>query len=116
MWTQYELSLSMNKSINQLKKKKKAITEIAKTLGVAKSTVWSILKKRVYTCELSNTKIPGRQRWRRTDKSFPSSRKTTVAQTKNTPQEVRISVQVNNEERTSLSEITVISPLGVNHW
>ena len=48
-----ELSLSVKQAIIRLKKNK-PIREIAKTLGVAKSTVWNILKKKERTGELSN--------------------------------------------------------------
>ncbi len=55
-----ELSLSVKQAIIRLKKQNKPIREIAKTLGVAKTTVWNILKKKERTGELSNTKRPGR--------------------------------------------------------
>ena len=51
-----ELSLSVKQAIIRLKNRIKPIREIAKTLGVAKSTVWYILKKKERTGELSNTK------------------------------------------------------------
>ena len=51
-----ELSLSVKQAIIRLKNQNKPIREIAKTLGVAKSTVWNILKKKEHTGELSNTK------------------------------------------------------------
>ena len=54
-----ELSLSVKPAIIRLKNQNKPIREIAKTLGVAKSTVWNILKKKECT-ELSNTKRPRR--------------------------------------------------------
>ncbi len=57
-----ELSLSVKQAIIRLKKLNKPIREIAKTLGVAKTTVWNILKKKERTSELSNTKRPGRPR------------------------------------------------------
>ncbi len=41
-----ELSLSVKQAIIRLKKQNKPIREIAKTLGVAKTTVWNILKRR----------------------------------------------------------------------
>ncbi len=47
-----ELSLSVKQAIISLKKQNKPIREIAKTLGVAKTTVWNILKKKEYTGEL----------------------------------------------------------------
>ena len=57
-----ELSPSVKQAIIRLKNRNKPIREIAKTLGVAKSTVWYILKKKERTGELSNTKRPGRPR------------------------------------------------------
>ena len=57
-----ELSLSVKQAIIRLKKQNKPIREIAKTLGVAKSTVWNILEKKERTGELSKTKRPGRPR------------------------------------------------------
>ena len=41
-----ELSLSVKQAIIRLKNQNKPIREIAKTLGMAKSTVWNILKKK----------------------------------------------------------------------
>ena len=55
-----ELSLSVKQAIIRLKNQNKPIREIEKTLGVAKSTVWNILKKKESTDELSNTKRLGR--------------------------------------------------------
>ena len=57
-----ELSLSVKQAIIRLKKQNKPIREIAKTLGVDKTTVWNILKKKERIDELSNTKRPGRPR------------------------------------------------------
>ena len=62
-----------------LKNQNKPTREIAKTLGVAKSTVWYILKRKECTGELSNTKRPRRPRkpvWWMTEESFPWSRRT----------------------------------------
>ncbi len=69
-----ELSLSVKQAIIRLKKQNKPIREIAKTLGVAKTTVWNILKKKERTGELSNTKDPedhGKQLWWMTEEFFP---------------------------------------------
>ena len=52
----------MKQAIIRLKNLNKPFREIAKTLRVAKSTVWNILKKKECTRELSNTKRPGRSR------------------------------------------------------
>ena len=51
-----ELSLSVKQAIISLKNLNKPIREIAKTLGVAKSTAWNILKKKERTGELSKQK------------------------------------------------------------
>ena len=61
-----ELSLSVKQAIIRLKNQNKPIREIAKTLGVAKSTVWNILKKKERTGELSTPQDPedhGKQLW-----------------------------------------------------
>ena len=44
-----QLSLSVKQAIMRLKNQNKPIKEKAKTLGVAKSTVWKILKKKEHT-------------------------------------------------------------------
>ena len=59
-----ELSLSVKQAIIRLKNQNKPIREIAETLGVAKLTVWNILKKK----ELSSA----------TPKDPEDHRKTTV--------------------------------------
>jgi len=46
----------------EAEKKKKSIREIAEMLGVAKSTVLYILRKKECTGELVNSKRPGRPR------------------------------------------------------
>ena len=100
-----ELSLSVKQAIIRLKKQNKPIREIAKTLGVAKSTVWNILKKKEPTGELSNTKRPGRpqkttvvddQRILSLVKKTPF---TTVGQIKNTLQEVGVCVSKSTIKR-----------------
>ena len=93
-----ELSLSVMQAIIRLKNLNKPIREIAKTLGVAKSTLWYILKKKERTGELSNTKRPGRPRKttvvddRRIISLVKKNPFTTVGQIKNTLQEVGVSV------------------------
>jgi transposase len=73
-------------------------SEIAKKIVVAKSTVWNVLKKKIRTGELSNTKIPGRpQRTTVVDDGRILSRVkktpfTTVGQIKNTLEEVGVCV------------------------
>ena len=92
-----ELSLSVKQAIIRLKNQNKPIREIAKTLGVAKSTVWNILKKKERTGELSNTKRPGKLRKTtvvddRRIISLVKKNPTTVGQIKNTLQEVGVCV------------------------
>jgi len=48
-----EMLMQVKQAIG-FKKQNKSIREIAGTLGVAKSTVWSILRKKECTGELSN--------------------------------------------------------------
>ncbi len=117
-----ELSLSVKQAIIRLKKQNKPIREIAKTLGVAKTTVWNILKKKERTGELSNTKRPGRPRKttvvddRRILSLVKKTPFTTVGQIKNTLQEVGVCVssQQSREDFTRVN--TEGSPQDVNHW
>ncbi len=87
------------------KNKNKPIREIAKTLGVAKTTVWNILKKKERTGELSNTKRPGRPRKttvvddRRILSLVKKTPFTTVGQIKNTLQEVGVCVSKSTIKR-----------------
>ncbi len=60
-----DLSIQVKQTIVRLQKPNKSIREIAGTSGVAKSTVWYILRKKEHTSELSNIKRPGRP-WRTT--------------------------------------------------
>ena len=102
-----ELSLSVKQAIIRLKNRNKPIREIAKTLGVAKSTVWNILKKKERTGELSNTKRPGRPQKitvvddRRIISLVKKNPFTTVGQIKNTLQEVgvRMCVKVTKPQK-----------------
>ncbi len=100
-----ELSLSVKQAIIRLKKQNKPIREIAKTLGVAKTTVWNILKKKERTGELSNTKRPGRPRKttvvddRRIIFLVKKTPFTTVGQIKNTLQEVGVCVSKSTIKR-----------------
>ncbi len=86
-------------------KTKQPIREIAKTLGVAKTTVWNILKKKERTGELSNTKRPGRPRKttvvddRRILSLVKKTPFTTVGQIKNTLQEVGVCVSKSTIKR-----------------
>ncbi len=55
--------MQAKQTIVRFQNQNKSITEIAVTLGVAKSTVWYILRKKTEcTGELSNIKRPGRPR------------------------------------------------------
>ncbi len=100
-----ELSLSVKQAIIRLKKQNKPIREIAKTLVVAKTTVWNILKKKERTGELSNTKRPGRPRKttvvddRRILSLVKKTPFTTVGQIKNTLQEVGVCVSKSTIKR-----------------
>ncbi len=100
-----ELSLSVKQAIIRLKKQNKPIREIAKTLGVAKTTVWNILQKKERTGELSNTKRPGRPRKttvvddRRILSLVKKTPFTTVGQIKNTLQEVDVCVSKSTIKR-----------------
>ena len=104
--SQYEIQRAVT-IIIRLKNRNKLIREIAKTFGVAKSTVWNILKKKEHTGELSNTKRPGRPRKttvvddRRILSLVKKNPFTTVGQIKNTLQEVGVCVSINNQEKTS---------------
>ena len=97
-----ELSLSVKQAIIRLKNQNKPIREIAKTLGVAKSTVWNILKKK--ECSV-NTKRPGRPQKTTVvdDRIIISLVKknpfTTVGQIKNTLQEVGVCVSKSTIKR-----------------
>ncbi len=55
-----DLSIQVKQMIVRLQKQNKYISEIAGTLGVIKSTVWYILRKKERTGELSTIKRPGR--------------------------------------------------------
>ncbi len=117
-----ELSLSVKQAIIRLKKQNKPIREIAKTLGVAKTTVWNILKKKKRTGELSNTKRP-----RKTTENncggwpknyFPGEETpfTTVGQIKNTLQEVGVCVSKSTiKRRLHQSEYRGFTTR-CNHW
>ncbi len=103
-----ELSLSVKQAIIRLKKQNKPIREIAKTLGVAKTTVWNILKKKERTGELSNTKRPRKTTenncggWPKN--SFPGEENTlhnSWPDQEHSPGGRCMCVKVNNQEKTS---------------
>lgn len=56
-----ELSMQVEEEIIRLKNKNKSMRYITKTLGLAKSTVWYILKEKECTGKINNTKRPERQ-------------------------------------------------------
>uniref|UniRef100_A0A8C5M9G9 Transposase n=1 Tax=Leptobrachium leishanense TaxID=445787 RepID=A0A8C5M9G9_9ANUR len=96
-----ELPLSEKQAIISLKKQNKR----TRTLGVAKTTVWNILKKKERTGELSNTKRPGRPRKttvvddRRILSLVKKTPFTTVGHIKNTLQEVGVCVSKSTIKR-----------------
>lgn len=100
-----ELSLPVKQSIIKLKNENKSIREIAKTLGVAKSTIWSILKKAEHTGDLMNNHRSGRPRKttegddRRIISLVKKNPFTTVGQIKNTLEEVGVSVSESTIKR-----------------
>ncbi len=90
------------------KKQNKPIREIAKTLGVAKTTVWNILKKKERTGELSNTKRPGKDHGKHCGgwpkNSFPGEENTlhnSWPDQEHSPGGRCMCVKVNNQEKTS---------------
>lgn len=97
--------MEVKQIILRLKKKKKSIREMGEMLGVAKSTVWYILRKKERTGELGNSKRP--ERLRKTtvgdDRRILSMVKknpfTTSTQVKNTLQEVGVSVSKSTLKR-----------------
>ncbi len=103
-----ELSLSVKQAIIRLKKQNKPIREIAKTLGVAKTTVWNILKKKERTGELSKN-----QKTQKTTEnncggwpknSFPGEENTihnSWPDQEHSPGGRCMCVKVNNQEKTS---------------
>ena len=66
-----ELSLSVEQAIIRLKNQNKPIREIAKTLGVAKSIVWNILKKKERSATPKDPEDHGKQLWWMTEEFFP---------------------------------------------
>lgn len=97
--------MQVKQAILKLRKQKKNIREIAAILGVPKSTVWYILRKKESTGELSNTKRPGRP-WETTvvdDRRILSMVKrnpfTTANQVKNTLEEVGVSLSKSTIKR-----------------
>ena len=86
----------MKQAIIRLKNQNKPIKEMANTLGVAKSTVWNILKKNERTGELSNTK--------RQKNYFPGEEKplhNSWPDQEHSPGGRCMCVKVNNQEKTS---------------
>ncbi len=105
MWPK-DLSIQVKQTIVRLQKQNKSIREIAKTLGVAKSSVSYILRiKKERTAEFSNIKRPGGpQRTTVADdrRIFSIVKKkpfTTSSQDKNTLQEVSVSLSKSTIKR-----------------
>ena len=90
------LSLSVKQAIIRLKNQNKPIREIAKTLGVAKSTVWNILKNKERSATPKDPEDHGKQLWWMTEELFPWW---TVGQIKNTFQEVGVCVSKSTIKR-----------------
>ncbi|CAJ0948004.1 unnamed protein product [Ranitomeya imitator] len=90
--------MQVKQAILKLRKQKKPIREIATILGVAKSTVWYILRKKESTGELINAKRPGRPRKttvvddRRIISMVKRNPFTTANQVNHTLQEVGVSI------------------------
>ncbi len=101
----FKRALHASETVVSLQKQNKSIREIAGTLGVAKSIVWYILRKKECAGELSNIKRPGFSR-RTTvvdDCRILSMVKknpfTTFSQVKNTLQEVDVSLSKSTIKR-----------------
>ncbi|CAJ0964638.1 unnamed protein product [Ranitomeya imitator] len=110
-----ELSMQVKQAILKLRKQKKPIREIATILGVAKSTVWYILRKKESTGELINAKRPGHPRKttvvddRRIISMVKRNPFTTANQVNNTLQEVGVSISKSTiKRRLHESYISVI--------
>uniref|UniRef100_A0A3P9K0U6 Transposase Tc1-like domain-containing protein n=1 Tax=Oryzias latipes TaxID=8090 RepID=A0A3P9K0U6_ORYLA len=92
-------------AIIKLRKQKKNMQQIATVLGVAKSTVWYILRKKESTGEVSNAKRPGRPQKTTVvdDGRIISMVKinlfTTANQVNNTLQEVGVSISKSTIKR-----------------
>ncbi|MCJ8738187.1 hypothetical protein PDJAM_G00032530 [Pangasius djambal] len=103
-----QISMQVKEAIIRLKKQHKSIREIAKTLGVTKSTVGYILKKKESTGELNNIERPGSP-WKTTkvdDRRILSLVKkdpfTTSTEVKNTLEKWESEQQRSLEERGRL--------------
>lgn len=57
-----EVSMQMKLAVIRLRNENQSIRNIAKTLGMPKSTVWFIINKKKTTGELNYVKRPGRLR------------------------------------------------------
>lgn len=97
--------MQVKQAIIRLQKQNKSIREIAGTLGVARSTVWYILRKKECNGELSNIKRPGRPRKttvvddRRILSMVKKNPFTTSSQVKDTLQEVGVSLSKSTIKR-----------------
>ena len=97
--------MQVKQAILKLRKQKKPIREIATILGVAKSTVWYILRKKESTGELINAKRPGCPQKttvvddRRIISMVKRNPFTTANQVNNTLQEVGVSISKSTIKR-----------------
>lgn len=116
-----QLSIEVKQNILRLKKKKKSIREIAELLGVAKSTVGYILRKKEFSGELGNSKRPGRPRKttmmddRRKLTLVKKNSFTTSTEVQNTLREVGVSVSKSTVKRRLHEINTKGSHLDANH-
>uniref|UniRef100_A0A8C7X7Z9 Transposase Tc1-like domain-containing protein n=1 Tax=Oryzias sinensis TaxID=183150 RepID=A0A8C7X7Z9_9TELE len=112
MWSK-ELYMQEKGSIIKPRKQKKNMPEIVTVLGVAKSTVWYILRKKESTGELSNAERPGRPRKTTVvdDGRIISMVKrnpiTTANQVNNTLQEIGVSISKSTIKRRLHESISI---------
>ena len=114
-----ELSLSVKQAIIRLKNLNKPIREIAKTLCVAKSTVWNILKKK----ECSATPKDPEDHGKKTEVDdriilslVQKNPFTTVGKINNTLQEVGVCVSKSTIKRKLHQSEYRGFTQDVNHW
>ena len=62
-----EMSMQVKAAFIRLKKLLKTVRTIVKTIGMTKSTLWYILKKKEWTVEPNNICRPGRLQMTKTD-------------------------------------------------
>ncbi len=109
-WDPKSCHYQWSKPSLELKKQNKPIREIAKTLGVAKTTVWNILKRRNAPVSSATPKDPedhGKTTVvddRRILSLVKKTPFTTVARSEHSPGGRCMCVKVNNQERLHQSE------------